>query len=226
MSTEIRSEEVGHFFNAPTRGSDVFYGREDLLLEIKQSLHPKPSQPKPSNQSLPNTVWLSGLGGVGKTEIAREYAFRWSSDYKVVLWINAKSESTILRSFAVIAVLLGILQPNVELNPRHGLRLTQNWLAGLAGRNPDGHDSWLMIFDNTDDPILLDDFIPRHSPNGAVLITSRRPSPGASEATALEVLPLSNEDGLQLLLDLSHLHDNAEVEGDNMAAGVGRAKDQ
>jgi hypothetical protein len=87
------------------------------------------------------TVALHGLGGVGKTQLAIEYAWRHLGGYEAVLWVRADSPATLDASLAGIAGVLGL--PEVSAKEQ-GVQ-TEAVLGWLKGR-----ERWLLIADNAD----------------------------------------------------------------------------
>ncbi len=65
---------------------------------------------------------LSGLGGIGKTQTALEYAYRHRQDYKVVLWANANSRETLVTDFATMARLLDLPEKDAQDQSEAGRR--------------------------------------------------------------------------------------------------------
>jgi hypothetical protein len=108
-------------------------------------------------------IALSGLGGVGKTQIAIEYAYRYRADYEAVLWANADERSLLTTSFAEIAKLLGLPEQH-EQDQAKSENAVRRWLQE--------HDGWLLIYDNADDPLILRTFT-AGIPGGHILLTSR-----------------------------------------------------
>ena len=116
-----------------------------------------------SKESLPRA--LQGLGGVGKTAVAIEYAYQYSADYDLVCWIRADQTPLIRSSLAGLAEYLGLPAPSAS-----GIDLTTRAVLD-ALRRGEPFSRWLLIFDNADQPEELQPFIP--SGPGDVLITSR-----------------------------------------------------
>ncbi len=120
---------------------------------------------------------------MGKTQTAVEYAYRYyqqPSGYDWVLWVNASS-LTLAGSFGAIATDLAL--PNHQENKLdENIAAVKHWLAT--------HDRWLLIFDNVDDPDVVQPFLP-NAPHGRILITSRLPrleKLGVGRAIALDTL--------------------------------------
>lgn len=69
-----------------------FFGRERVLDEIHERLRNN------SSATEPIVVTLNGLGGIGKSQIAREYAYRWKAQYDIILWISSETVCTLNKS--------------------------------------------------------------------------------------------------------------------------------
>jgi hypothetical protein len=113
-----------------------------------------------------DSVVVSGLGGVGKTQVALDYAERvWDSGAaELVVWVTASSREAIASSFARLAgELTGIDDPDPELGAQ---RLLQ-WLAATSAR-------WLIVLDDLQHPRDLRGLWPPTMPTGQVVVTTRR----------------------------------------------------
>jgi len=141
-----------------------FTGRDDVLYQLRSRVASQPTAVLPSAESLPKA--LQGLGGVGKTAVAIEYAWRYQADYDLVCWIRADQMPLVRSSLAGLASALG-LAPSAS-----GIDLTA---AGVldALRRGEPYERWLLVFDNANDPDELLSFIPIGRGHGHVLITSR-----------------------------------------------------
>jgi tetratricopeptide (TPR) repeat protein len=158
----------------PTRNKN-FTGRDDILEQLREGASsrrtavladsgPRSSARDPSN---PFPQGVHGLGGVGKTAIAIEYAYRYRSDYDLVWWIAADQLPAVRGSLAALAQRLGL-----EASPATGV---DGLIAAVrdALRRGEPYSRWLIVFDNADQPEEIRDLIPDGS--GDVLITSRNP---------------------------------------------------
>jgi tetratricopeptide (TPR) repeat protein len=108
---------------------------------------------------------LYGLGGVGKSEIAAEFAHRFSSEYDVVWWIRADQEDSIRGALIGLGRRLGLR----DFNPEERDYSTRLVLDALQAGDP--YEDWLLIFDNVTRAGIIGRYIPQG--RGHVIITSR-----------------------------------------------------
>ncbi len=167
--------------SVPQRNKN-FTGREDLLRELRRRVTGDVTA------LLPHT--LQGLGGVGKTQLAIEYAYRYASDYDVVWWIPADQEALVRSTLAALA-------PRLELSGITPGRVDDTARAVLeALRRGEPYDRWLLIFDNADQPETIRNLMP-HGP-GHVLVTSRNHR-WQSHADTIEVDVFARPESLEFL---------------------------
>jgi tetratricopeptide repeat protein len=139
-----------------------FTGRADVLAQLRSRTEASNAAVLLSKEGLPRAV--QGLGGVGKTAVAIEYAYTYGHDYDLVCWIRA--DQTLLVRSALAA-----LAPDLGLDPPSASGINQATAGVLdALRRGEPYDRWLLIFDNADQP---DDLLPFIPIGGDVLITSR-----------------------------------------------------
>jgi len=171
--------------NIPYRRNPLFTGREDILAKLEAMLGAG------KMAALTRMQAISGLGGIGKTQIAVEYAYRHLHDYTAILWATAPSHETLAVAFTSIAKLLGLRQQD-ESDQNILVAIVKRWLAT--------HTSWLLILDNVDADVLalIDEFLPRQS-QGVVLLTTRSQAVGAIPKS-IEVEKMGKDEGMLLLL--------------------------
>jgi hypothetical protein len=173
-----------HIWNVPYRRNPFFTGREEVL----NRLHEHYKQAK--SVALTQPPAITGLGGIGKTQIAIEYAYRYRDDYQYVLWVNALSSETLLTEFITLADILELPQP--EKDEHHQVRLTS-----MVKRWFSQHDHWLFILDNADNLPQVTPFLPTGD-KGHILLTTRMSPTGTF--TGLEVEKMDSEESMELLL--------------------------
>jgi tetratricopeptide (TPR) repeat protein len=167
----------------PLRRNPYFTGREEILEAMYTQLG------FDQTVALTQSSALHGLGGVGKTQIALEYAYRHALDYSAVFWIEAEKDEQIVASLLRIAETLQLPGQN-EKDQQRVIAAVQRWLST--------HGQWLLIWDNVEDLTLLDRFLPS-ARLGAILLTTRLQALGAL-ARGLDLLPMEQEEGLLFLL--------------------------
>lgn len=108
---------------------------------------------------------LTGMGGVGKTQVANAYVeTRWRDPaLDVAAWVSADSSAEVIRTYAQMAVRLAGMEGRDE---RQAARDFVGWLQ-------DTERSWLIVLDGLDDPTQLDGLWPPPASNGQVIVTSR-----------------------------------------------------
>jgi hypothetical protein len=155
-------------WNIPYTHNPFFTGRENLL----QQLHANLTSSKVAVLTQPQAI--SGLGGIGKTQTAVEYAYRHRDDYHFILWVNAATRDAIITSFLELATLLK-LPERLEQDQNVMIVAVKHWFTA--------HDTWLLIFDNADDLPIVEDFLPSGG-KGHLLLTTRAHMPPARSPTA------------------------------------------
>ncbi|AVH56536.1 MULTISPECIES: FxSxx-COOH system tetratricopeptide repeat protein [Streptomyces] len=151
------------------RRNTRFTGREHLLNDAYHLLQ--------GAEQGAGVVTLHGMSGVGKTQLAAEYVYRFGSEYDVVWWVNSEKRVTYRRRLAELAPQLG-LQTGAEYGER--LRAVRDSL-----RRGDPYSRWLLILDGADEPDQIWDLVPTGP--GHVLITSRNPEWNEHNSKLLEV---------------------------------------
>src|SRR5205807_2258346 len=101
--------ESNKFFQDSVRISVLFDVKKpvDLFTGRKQELNDLHSKIQRSSEKvtvISQMTSVSGLGGIGKTELARQYIHEHSQDYNNnIIWVNAEGEATLIESFRRLA---------------------------------------------------------------------------------------------------------------------------
>jgi hypothetical protein len=151
MPSLERKQDFQAIWQVPHPRNPFFTGREKILEDLARALEQRKS------------AALSGLGGVGKTQIAVEYAYNHRSQYTAVFWVKAESRGTLLADFVSIAAALN-LPSAVAKEQELAVAEVRRWLDADSG--------WLLILDNADDIDLAKEFLPR-DPQGDLLLTTQ-----------------------------------------------------
>ncbi|NTW54887.1 MAG: tetratricopeptide repeat protein [Chlorobaculum sp.] len=176
--------------NLPHRNPN-FSGREKVLSVLRESmLHER-------HTALTQQA-LYGLGGIGKTQLAVEYAYRHSASYEVIWWIRSEEPSTLASDYAALALELNLPEKE-EARQALVVQAVTSWLE----RN----SNWLLIFDNARDADSIKSYLPR-SASGHVLITSRNPD-WKSVVTPLPVEVWERNESVAFLLKRTGRTDEA-----------------
>ncbi|MFI9835240.1 FxSxx-COOH system tetratricopeptide repeat protein [Streptomyces sp. NPDC051913] len=162
--------------NLPARNA-AFTGRDSMLVHLREALA--------SGQRVAVQA-LHGRGGVGKTQLALEYAYRFAGEYDFAWWIASEDPTLIPDQLAALAVRTGIAPAGTP--PAAAVELLLAELGGMS--------RWLLVFDNAEDPDALARFLPGGP--GRVLITSRSPHWNAY-AVPVDVDTLSRSESVALL---------------------------
>lgn len=213
------------------QGPAHFQPRLQISHALDKSL--LPSQVDPS--SVPNllTYFITGLGGVGKTELVRDFASRNQLEFDAIFFIVADHKERLSQQYARVASGLGLVDYQQNPDPEDSREKLKLWLEnpvklpGDISQAPNRYDGtgegkakWLLVLDNADNPQVLNDFWPR-SGFGSVLVTSRDPSIGVQDnpsSDRMVLRGLTKDEAVTLLKKLTQNEHNTQE--DEHAAGV------
>ncbi len=183
-------------WNVPARNPG-FTGRDDLLKAVRERLL---AGDKAAVQA------LHGTGGVGKTQLAAEYAHRFTGSYDLAWWVNAEQGGLIGDQFAALGIALGCVQAGAGTEAVRAVVLGE---LRERGR-------WLLVFDNAENPADITGWLP--GGGGHVLITSREL--GWTEvASPVEVDVLARPESVAILQD--RVIGLGAADADRLAAELG-----
>lgn len=143
-------------FNVQLERNPRFSGRGRMLGEIRDRL----LRGGPAGARLA----LTGLPGIGKTQLALEYVYRFAASYDILWWISAERSDRVRIVLSNLGERLKIASTGGNLEDQ--VKLVLDALSSATQR-------WLIVFDNANDPEAITDLLP--SGPGHVLVTSRNP---------------------------------------------------
>jgi len=132
----------------------AFTGRDAMLVTLREGLSSK-------GRSVVQALY--GMGGVGKTQLATEYAWRFANEYDAAWWVEAEQADLIGEQLARFAVECGVAEPGTQLGPA-----VQALFARLRAQG-----RWLVVLDNAASQEAVRPWVPAGP--GHVVLTSRDP---------------------------------------------------
>ena len=138
-------------WNIPVRNPG-FTGRDGLLVAVREQLLARDNAVVQA---------LHGMGGVGKTQLAAEYAHRFAGCYDLAWWVNSEQGALIANEIAALGVALGCVQAETGTEVVRAVVLAE---LRAQGR-------WLLVFDNAENRVDVTPWLP--GGGGHVLITTR-----------------------------------------------------
>jgi hypothetical protein len=124
--------ELPPVWNVPLHPNPFFTGRQLLLAEM----HARLSAPDAASRRLA----LTGLGGVGKSQLAAEHAYRQRADYELVWWVRGEQPTSLLSDYAALAgqsVLAADLGLGQDAPQETVVAAVRTWL--------ERHQRWLLV---------------------------------------------------------------------------------
>ncbi|MEV0484001.1 FxSxx-COOH system tetratricopeptide repeat protein [Streptomyces sp. NPDC050508] len=137
------------------RRNPHFTGRDEIIEKVRTGL---------LGERRAAVRVLHGPGGVGKTQVALEYAHRFAGQYDLVWWVDAEQGEQVPARYAELAARVDVAKPEAgaEINARYAMEYLRT------------HERWLIVLDNAEDPKQLRSWLPEGA--GHVLITARDPA--------------------------------------------------
>ncbi|MEU4626302.1 tetratricopeptide repeat protein [Actinoplanes sp. NPDC023801] len=123
-----------------------------------------------AGRSVVLTQVLSGLGGVGKTQLAARFARHLDAEGEldVLAWITAADRQALIAGYADLAHTVGLC--DADTDPQVAADRLLSWLERTEKR-------WLIVLDNLDTPADANGLWPPDNPYGRTLVTTRRRDP-------------------------------------------------
>ena len=147
-----------------------------------------------SGHGTPAVQVISGIGGIGKTEIATEYIHRHIDQYEIIWWIRAEHHDRVRDALVKLGQRLDLRQA-VAAGGRDRIIL-----AVLKALETGPRPSWLLVYDNVAQPLDLQRYMPACRSGGHIIITSRLPTwPGYMDADSIKVSPFTKAEAVTFL---------------------------
>ncbi|OTY05615.1 tetratricopeptide repeat protein [Bacillus thuringiensis] len=188
ISTSLKSDgiinltkEQHSLWGVPYKKNPFFMGRSSELKTLEKAL---------SVQGIAVIQAISGLGGIGKTQLALEFCYQKKEKYEVIYWINAENVSSIIGSYEELASILK-LPIKDEQNNSITLETIKQWMQTSS--------NWLIIFDNLTDEEILRSVLPSVF-EGKVIVTTRK-SNISSLISPINLDKFTRDESIQFILD-------------------------
>lgn len=149
--TSAAARPLADLSNLPISRAPCFTGRDGFLSDLARSF-----------QGGSHMQVIHGLGGVGKTQVALEFAGRHRAQYAIAWWVRSETQSSMVEAMTKLAARLGRVVPQ-DASTEMICELVKNVLASRS--------DWLMVFDGAATVEDVQPYLP--SGNGHVLITTR-----------------------------------------------------
>ncbi|NDU75226.1 tetratricopeptide repeat protein [Actinomadura sp. DSM 109109] len=162
---------------------------------------------------------LTGMGGVGKTQLAAAYAREvWDAErVRLLLWVTASSRPGIVAGYAEAAAALGLSVATDD--PEQAARRFLQWAATTG-------DAWLIVLDDIQEPGDVRGWWPPDRPSGQVLATTRRREAALAEQgrRLMDVELFTPREARRYLADKFEVHGRTDdpVQMDALAEDLGR----
>ena len=192
-SARIPDDTSPAIWNIREARNPDFVEREAQLLRIERDLSEHGIAVL--NEGTPS------VGGVGKSQLAREYAYRHADEYQVVWWVQAEESGALQFGYAQLLTALNLLA-GVQDEPQHSVEAARDYLSN--------HSGWLLIFDGIESPEALEHSLPAKGA-GHVIVTTLL---GAASLPheSIPVGPLARDESLLYLQKCLPGIDAEEVE--------------
>lgn len=143
----------------PFRKNPNFTGRQDILDVVHEEF-----------SSARNTIpiyAISGMGGIGKTQIAIRYSYEFAKEYDLVYWIRSETDASLTADYEALTQALQ-LPVKTKAEQLVYINIVNNWLENTDKK-------WLLVFDNVEAQEKIEKLLPRKG-NGHILVTSQSPN--------------------------------------------------
>jgi hypothetical protein len=167
------------FWLMPIPENHFFTGREQILHQLQEILHFR------------QVAALTGLGGMGKTQIAAHYAYSHRHEYRAVLWCLADSVASLNLGLATMARILDLPEKDAT-EQKIVITAVKNWLATYS--------HWLLVLDNVDEVKIVGELTALAKGEARHLLLTARAKATEPFAQSVVVHEMSQDEGVSFLL--------------------------
>ncbi|MEQ2542246.1 tetratricopeptide repeat protein [Lachnospiraceae bacterium CLA-AA-H183] len=179
LTSQTNDPCIPNYYNIPRRNR-LFFGRVNILNNLITEL------------TANKLVFLTGPGGIGKSQIAREAVAQLQNKYELVLWFSATSENELLEEYNNFAVYYKLItQKNNELNS----------ISKIVFSFINRFSTSLIVFDGADD--LSIDFFVQKCPcnNSDIIVTTQNSNVDSDEFSVIPVDVFDIDESTSFLLN-------------------------
>lgn len=204
-----------YLLKAHSRNQD-FTGRLDVLKQLDEQLLARDGESQEHQLSEIHVFALCGLGGIGKTQIALEFAYSRKELFDAVFWVQADQEVKLDEAFSQMAIELQLVKPFEAKDRVVSRNAVLSWLSEPSKETKSPSEimeaggiprwaRWLLVFDNVENFSVLRDYIPLAG-GGSILLTGRDPATKhcIMQNSGLDLEPLGAEEADMLLTKLTY----------------------
>ena len=184
---DLHSSPSQQLWNVPYPSNPLFTDRENILEGLRNTF-------ATGKVTAPIQQAIHGLAGIGKTQCALEYAYRYRDKYQAVFWTNANSPKALVAGFVAIAALLQLKEKDAQ-DQSMAITAVKQWL--------ETNTDWLLILDNADNLKMVYPFLPRKGSGHILLTTSANAIP--QTMTSVQINQVDQEKGVLFLLRRVHI---------------------
>ena len=165
----------------PFQKNRNFTGRKDILDSIHEEFS--------ATQDAVPIHAISGMGGIGKTQIAVHYSYEFAKEYDLVYWIRSETDASLTADYETLTQTLK-LPVKTKAEQVVYVNIVNTWLTNTDKK-------WLLVFDNVESQEKIEKLLPQKG-NGHVLITSQSPN-WKELGEDSQIRPFTNEETREFL---------------------------
>jgi tetratricopeptide (TPR) repeat protein len=137
---------------------------------------------------------ISGIGGIGKTELATEFIHHSFDQYEIIWWIRAEHHDRVRDALVDLGQRLELREAVTDSGRDRII------LAVLEALGSGARASWLLVYDNAAQPPDLLQYMPPCRPGGHIIVTTRLPNwPGYRDKDSIQVSPFTKDEAADFL---------------------------